>query len=262
MNDSALVTLLTDFGTRDGYAAAMKGAVLAVAPRARVLDATHDIPSHDVRAGAWALGQYWRRFPAGTIHVAVVDPGVGGERAALLVEADCRYILAPDNGLIALVAEEAEDLAVARLRPEAVSRGPVSPTFHGRDLFAPAAGLLALGNPPSVLTAPVERFVAAPWNEPEAIGKGAWRGEVIHVDRFGNAITNFRTPDIDAAGVGAAVEAGGTVLCPVRRTYSDVARGAALALIGSSGRLEIAVREGSAEKSLDLRPGATIILRS
>src|SRR5919202_2348199 len=149
-----LVTLLTDFGTADGYVAEMKGVILTRAPEAEVVDVTHDIPAQDVESGRLAVARYWRRFPEGTVHVAVVDPGVGSPRAALAVESDGRWLVGPDNGLLSPALLVAGARAVALRVPAGAS-----PTFHGRDVFAPAAAELALGTPLDTLGSPANDVV-------------------------------------------------------------------------------------------------------
>lgn len=254
------ITLLTDFGDRDGFVAAMKGVILSLAPDAAIHDAAHGVPPGDVRAAAWAISQYWRLWPEGTIHVAVVDPGVGTARAALLARADGRFLLAPDNGLLALVAAEAGRFEAFALRPDVRLPGGDSATFHGRDVFAYAAGLLAAGRPADALGSGPVVPSFAPWAGPIRAADGARHGEVIHVDRFGNAITNLRPGDLP--GGPWRLAAGRAEFARLDRTYGDVSAGAPVAYAGSSGRIEIAVRGGSAEKELDLRRGTPIILRS
>jgi hypothetical protein len=238
----------------------MKGVIVSLAPEARIHDAAHGVPPGDIRGAAWALDQYWRLWPAGTIHVAVVDPGVGTLRAALLAGAEGRYFLAPDNGVLSLVAAGAPGFTACALRSDVCRPGAGSATFHGRDVFAYAAGLLTAGRPPESLCAGPVGPVALPWARPVRRADGSLCGEVIHVDRFGNAVTNLDPADLPAGAW--QISAGTAVLRGLQRTYGDVACGAPLAYAGSSGRIEIAVRDGSAEKELDLRPGIPIILRS
>lgn len=258
-NANPILTLLTDFGDRDGYVAAVKGVILDLVPAARIVDAAHDLPAHDVRAAAWALAQYAPFYPAGTIHIAVVDPGVGTDRAVLAVETRGQLVLAPDNGLTAWL--RARDPAHRRwtLKPGVVRPGGDSATFHGRDVFAYAAGLLARGTPLARLADPVERCVEPPWVKPVLHGT-TLEGEVVHVDRFGNAITNIPSALVPDRG-GAIVLAGARRIGPVQRTYADAATGRALALIGSDGMVEIAVREGSAAATLKLRVGSPVRIR-
>ena len=239
------ITLLTDFGTRDGYVAAMKGVIASLAPRARVVDATHDIPAHDIRAGAWSLMQYWKFFPRGTIHVAVVDPGVGTERRPLLVEADGHFFLGPDNGIFAWIPAR-------RIHEVRARRAVVSNTFHGRDVFAHAAGLLAAGR--RVSGAEVRDPVIPSWVAPRR-ERGRVIGEVVHIDHFGNCITNLKPEP-------GPIVVGRRRIAALARTYGEAARGKPIALVGSSGYVEIALRERSAAAVLGLKRGDRIILET
>ncbi len=242
-----LITLLSDFGTADGYVAEMKGVLYSMAPETRVVDLSHDIPPHDVELARLTVARYWRRFPAGTIHLVVVDPGVGSSRAALAVSSDDRYLVGPDNGVLSPALLLADAAVIALPVPAGASR-----TFHGRDVFAPAAAALAGGAPLSALGTPHDQPVVR--RTPEAVRRedGAVLGEVLAVDRFGNAVTNL-------VGVRNGVIAAGGRPVPVRSTYADVASGAAVALTGSSGLLEIAVRDGNASQVLKLGRGATVV---
>jgi S-adenosyl-L-methionine hydrolase (adenosine-forming) len=244
-----IVTLLTDFGTADGYAAEMKGVLLTRCPGCMVVDVTHDVPPHDVESARLAVARYWRRFPPGTVHLAVVDPGVGSMRASLVVESDGLFLVGPDNGVLspAFLAGRATAFALP-VPPQA------SPTFHGRDVFAPAAAALAMGAPPSSLGAPYDEPVVLRTREPHRAADGAVVGEVISVDRFGNAVTN-------CLGLrGGVVEVGG-VLLPLQRTYADAAPGALVALVGSTGLIEVAVRDGSASREHGIARGTAVLFR-
>jgi hypothetical protein len=251
----AIVTLLTDFGTADGYVAEMKGVLLTQAPGVALVDVSHDVAAHDVEGARLALARYWRRFPPGTVHLAVVDPGVGSSRAALAVESDGRYLVGPDNGVLSPA------LLLAGARAVRLAVGPrAAPTFHGRDVFAPAAARLAAGAPLDALGDPAHDPVVRRTPEARRLADGAIEGCVIAVDRFGNAITNL------VAGA-AVARGGGTLSCagrevPVRRVYADVEPGAPVALVGSNGLLEIAVREGSAAARLGVVRGARVVLRT
>ncbi|HET7456931.1 MAG TPA: SAM-dependent chlorinase/fluorinase [Gemmatimonadaceae bacterium] len=245
----AIITLLTDFGTADGYVAEMKGVLLAQAPGATLVDVSHDIDAHDVECGRLALARYWRRFPPGTIHLAVVDPGVGSSRAALAVASDGRMLVGPDNGVLspALLAAGVEVVALP-IPPTA------SPTFHGRDVFAPAAASLARGTAVSALGAPFEAPVVRRTPEPRRLADGSIEGQVITIDRFGNAITN-------CLGIrGGTIEIAGATL-PIARTYAEAAPGALVALCGSAGLIEVAVRDGSAAAVLEISRGARVIYK-
>lgn len=244
------ITLLTDFGTADGYVGEMKGVLLAAAPSVTIVDITHDITAHDVELGRLAVARYWRRFPEGTVHVAVVDPGVGSERAALAVASDGRFLVGPDNGVLspALLLPGAR---AVRLR---VPKN-ASPTFHGRDVFAPAAALLATGSSLDSLGDPMNDPVIHRTPEPHRTPAGDVVGQVIAIDRFGNAITNL------LAGIrpGSLVVGGRTLA--QRRTYSEIEPGDAGAVVGSAGLIEIVVREGRASDVLKLHRGDEVVLR-
>ena len=232
-------TLLTDFGTRDGYVAAMKGVIASIAPSSIVEDAGHEIAPGDILAAAFALRRYWRLYPQGTVHVVVVDPEVGGARSAIAMQAEGRFFVGPDNGVFTFIpAEHVVELAV----PEDSSH-----TFHGRDVFAPAAGSLLSGKALRHLGAEAGVHVALQIKEPTETA-----GEVIVVDRFGNLITNI-TQAANAEINGREVR--------LVRTYADVRDGELCALINSDGLLEIAVRNGSAAETLGVSRGAPVRLR-
>lgn len=247
------ITLLTDFGTADGYVAAMKGVIASIAPDALVDDASHDVPPGDVVAAAHALARYWRLYPPGTVHVVVVDPGVGSERRAIAVQAAEQYFVAPDNGVLTPVLD-AEGAEVRALEAPAYRRPDVSSTFHGRDVFAPAAAYLACGVPIARLGPPVLDPIRLEAPAPTRDGAGV-RGLVVHVDRFGNLVTNIPGAWVEDAG---EVLVAGRSAGPVRRTYADVAPGELLALVGSNGSVEIAVRDGSAAERLGIGRGAEV----
>ncbi|MFP4622607.1 MAG: S-adenosyl-l-methionine hydroxide adenosyltransferase family protein [Gemmatimonadota bacterium] len=283
MTEPPRVTILTDFGTVDGYAAAMAGVIAAVAPPAHIEHAAHDIPPGDVFTAALTLSRYAFLYPEGTVHLVVVDPGVGTERRALAAAIDGRFFVAPDNGVLTRVLDGRQDaILVAIGEPDGID---VSATFHGRDLFAPTAARLVRGEPLSDLGPGVTDPVLLPLPSPERTADGV-RGEMIQVDRFGNLVTNVPAawlrpepgpdgPELGAQEPGAGpaagrarrVERGGArpvvrvedrVVGPVRRTYGDVVSGAVLALVGSLGLLEVSVRDGSAAARLDAGRGTRV----
>ena len=248
-----VITLLSDFGTADGYVAAMKGVILREAPGVRLVDASHDLPAHDVAAAAWALYTYWRYFPRGTLHLAVVDPGVGSARRALLARASGHWFLAPDNGLLGWILAAEADACVWSLRSSVHRPGPVSPTFHGRDVFAYAAARMAANRG---AWSSLGKRISDPVRPDSCrliTGSGPLRGRIVHIDCFGNAVSNIVPP----ARAGW-VTAGRRFRGHVRATYSDVNRGRALALVGSTGHLELAVREGNASRALGLPLGTPV----
>jgi S-adenosylmethionine hydrolase len=233
----------------------MKGVILSVTRDVHLVDLTHEIAPHDVLEGALSLEAAVPFFPEGTIHLAVVDPGVGGARRALVVARGDRRFVGPDNGLftpfLATPGWRAFELTAAEYRLPEVSR-----TFHGRDVFAPAAAYLALGVAPERFGAEVTDPVVLPWPAPRAVPEGL-AGEVVHVDRFGNLITSIRASDLVSAAV--VVVAGREM--PVVGAYGEIPRGEAAGLVGSSRRLEIAVREGSAAAALGVGRGAPVMVR-
>ena len=245
---SRLITLLSDFGTADGYVGEMKGVLAALAPTATVVDVAHDVAPHDVDGARLALARYWRRFPEGTVHLVVVDPGVGGPRAALAMLSEGRFLVGPDNGVLSPAMLHAGARCVALSVPAGAA-----PTFHGRDVFAPAAARLALGDSLETLGAVASDPIIRRTPEATRREDGAVQGEVITVDRFGNAVTNL------LAMRGGQIQVGGLSL-PLRRTYADAERGDPVALVGSSGLVEIAVRDGSAAERLGLRRGSSVAL--
>jgi S-adenosyl-L-methionine hydrolase (adenosine-forming) len=244
-----ILTLLTDFGTADGYVAEMKGVILSLVPEAQVVDISHDIAPQDVEGARLAVARYWRRFPEGTVHIIVVDPGVGSARAAIAVASDGRFLVGPDNGALSPA------LLVAGARVVSLSiPAQAAPTFHGRDVFAPAGSLLATGAPLDSLGPPLDEPVVRRTPEAKRLADGSISGEVIAIDRFGNLITNLVAPR------GGTVAIAGRVVGPLGRTYADVKSGELVAVIGSSGLVEIAVRDGHAASTLSASRGVRVTL--
>jgi hypothetical protein len=250
-----VVTLTTDFGVRDPYVAEMKGVMLSLAPDVRFVDISHDVESHDVVGAALVLEAAVPFFPPGTVHRAVVDPGVGTARRGLVVTTATASFVAPDNGLLTPIfargAWRAFELTAPHLRLPRVSR-----TFHGRDVFAPAAAHLSCGIDADQFGPPALDPIRLPWPEVQAVG-GAVAGTVVHVDRFGNLITSIAAETVERLGTGASIHIAGRRL-PLVGTYADLPRGGAGALIGSSNRLEVAVREGNAAALLRARRGTPL----
>lgn len=246
-----IVTLLTDFGSSDGYVGALKGAMLSRVPELRFVDVSHQIEPGDVAAAAWALRQAAPHFPPHCVHLVVVDPGVGAARRALACRAGGRLYVAPDNGVLHWVLGDAPE-AFALEQPESAS-----PVFHGRDVFGPAAARLATGTALARLGSCVaaDELVRLPFADPARLA-GGWSATVVHVDRFGNAITNLElAPDVAGVVVLTACEV------PVRRTYSDVEPGAPVALRGSSNTLELSCNGSSAAVVLGIERGDVILFR-
>lgn len=251
------VTLLTDFGTVDGYAAAMAGVVASRAPGAVVEHASHDIPPGDILAAALGLFRYAVLYPEGTVHVVVVDPGVGTVRRPLAARIDGRFFVAPDNGVLTLVLQAAESVEIVAVAEPGILRN-ASATFHGRDIFAPTAARLAEGAELDGLGPAVLDPVILAIPQPQRTETGA-RGEILAVDRFGNLITNIPAEWLESTTEAATrVTVAGQAAAPLRTTYGDVAPGELLALIGSLGFLEISVRDGSAAARLGVGRGAEV----
>ena len=255
-----IITLLTDFGHSDVYAGAMKGVILSIAPEARIVDLTQGIPPQNIEVGAMQLAAAAPYFPPGTVHLAVVDPGVGTSRKAIALFENGHVFVGPDNGLLTLAAgPKAKGRLLENPRYRLKS---VSPTFHGRDLFAPAAAYLSRGVDPATL-GPAARpkaklMLPQPYRE-----NGELVGEVIAVDGFGNVVTNVSAAALRKAFrdlSGFSVEARGARIRGLSRTYGDRSSGSLVALIGSAGYLEIAEVNGSAVQRLGLSPGEKIVL--
>ena len=254
-----VVAFLTDFGTRDHYAGVMKGVVLSICPEAAVVDVTHDLPAHDVTAAAYELAATYRYFPAGTIFVAVVDPGVGSSRRGLAVEAGDWKFVAPDNGVLTMVLQETAAKKAVELTERRYARPTISRTFEGRDRFAPAAAWLAKGINITALGRPAHDLVELELPLLEET-RNEICGAVVRVDRFGNAITNIdrKTFDRLAAGRTVVVEAGGRPIERLVSTYSEIGAGEVCALFGSTEHLELAAQSGSAAEQLGLAFGGPI----
>ena len=258
---AGIVTLTTDFGLRDAYVAEMKGVMLAIAGAAgrplHLVDVTHEVARHDVAEAALAVEAVARAFPPGTVHLAVVDPGVGTDRRALALEAVGQVFVGPDNGLFTPflegVAWRAFELTAPDYRLPAVSR-----TFHGRDVFAPAAAHVALGLEPRRLGDPVNDPVRLAWPEVREVA-GTVAGAVVHTDRFGNLITSIHAATLGDAAEGLVIRVGGRTV-PLVGTYAELEPGEIGALVGSGGRLEIAVREGSAATRLRADRGTAVVV--
>lgn len=253
---STFVTLLTDFGYQDSYVAEMKGVLLSKNPGLSIIDITHAISPRDVRHGAYVLSCVIDRFPTDTIHVAVVDPGVGTSRRPLAVFHERGLFIGPDNGLLSVVLSDHGTRAVNEISNPIVMADSVSRTFHGRDVFATAAAHASLGGDTRTFGPAVSDPIVLEHWSPEPTEEGV-RGRVIHVDRFGNVITNLDVRLFDGKRV-SRVAVGDCVLDRVSETYSDVARGATVALVGSQGTLEISVNGGSAADDWKIERGADV----
>lgn len=254
-----IITLTTDFGTQDWFAGTMKGVILGIAPRAAIVDITHDIPAGDIRAGAFALAAGYQFFPKGTVHVAVVDPGVGGARKAIAVQTANYFFVGPDNGVLSPALAREKIKTVHRLENTNYFLRPVSHTFHGRDIFAPIAAHLSRRVSIRKLGAAQKDFTGLSWPQPR-VQRNRIEGEIVFIDRFGNAITNIESAVLNAPNH-LEVLAGRKRLCPVRTFYQSVPVSRAVAVPGSSGFLEIAINGGSAARRFGLKVGDRISVR-
>ncbi|HYE64072.1 MAG TPA: SAM-dependent chlorinase/fluorinase [Pyrinomonadaceae bacterium] len=257
-----LITLLTDFGTADYFAGAMKGVILSINAEARIVDITHEIPPHDIYAGAFTLLAVYRNFPAQTIHVAVVDPGVGSARRPILVSTGEQFFIGPDNGLFSYIYDREAKARVFHLTRVEYFRHPVSATFHGRDLFAPVAGALSTGAGPGELGEEIKDYVRLAPLEPQPSADGGLEASVIHVDRFGNCVTNLTrdhlTDEMIASGARLAIN--GSEITSFRRFFAEegVAPGELFAVWGSAGFLEIVAFLASAARRLKVKRGQPV----
>lgn len=258
-----VITLTTDFGMRDHYVAAMKGVLASLCPEARVIDVTHDLPPFGILAGGYSIRQAAPFFPAGTIHIVVVDPGVGTARRALLVDTGHQAFIAPDNGVLSFILHENPDAHVWELTNRRLWLDAVSSTFHGRDVFAPVAAALAAGKAkPKDTGWRCGDPVILESLEPAEIKPGVWRGMVLSVDRFGNVITNFASEDSGAAlEDGFRFEIGRHRVTAFHRTFGEAPSGEVFSYPGSSGYLEIAMNQRSAAERLGVAPGVALTLR-
>jgi S-adenosylmethionine hydrolase len=255
----AVVTLLSDFGLKDPYVAEMKAVILSISPEVHIVDITHDIEKFDIRMGAFVLASAAPYFPSDTVHVAVVDPGVGTARRPIIVETRRGFYVGPDNGLLMLAAQKEEITNVYHIVNRKCMLSKVSNTFHGRDIFAPASARLATGISPSEFGPAIQDYVFPEFAEPQA-RKGEVVGEVLYVDGFGNVVSNISEVDVERAGfregdslsVMLGSKSSSLRFCSA---YGEVPDGTALVLVGGSGFLEVAVNRGSASNVLEAKVG-------
>lgn len=251
------ITLTTDYGTTSPYAAALKGVMLSLNPDARILDLSHNIPPQDIRHAAYFLASALPHFPPDALHVVVVDPGVGGDRDILYVEVGAQRILAPDNGCWTLLHDGQPPIRVLRLTEKRYWRPTVSPTFHGRDIFAPVAANLSLGLDPRKLGPPVSTWVRLERSVCSRSPEGLI-GEVVFVDHFGNLISNVPGEVLSERGGRMWIKVGGHEVPRVVHTYVEAEPGSLVALVSSDGWLEIAVGHGSAARRLHAGVGTVV----
>lgn len=265
-----MITITTDFGTQDAYVPAMKGTMLQICPDAQLVDVTHEISPQDVMEAAFVLQSALPYFPEETVHLVVVDPGVGTERRAVALHANGHWFVGPDNGVFPLVLNEESPEEMVQLDdPDAWRTPSPSMTFHGRDIFAPAAAHLAAGRSLKSIGSPIESLETLHWARPTTTNNTV-QGWVVHVDHFGNCITNIQRSTLaEAADIDREEPtiddlpplngyAGSSVLENLHRTYGDVAQGEPLLLFGSTDLLEIGVNGGNASELLDIRKGDSV----
>lgn len=257
-----IITLTTDYGTNDHLVGVMKGVILKINPEAQIVDITHHITPFDLLEGALAIASAYSYFPPRTIHVVVVDPGVGTERRPLLVSGQNQYFLAPDNGVLSAIYEREHPVFVRHITSEHYFAQPVSKTFHGRDVFAPVAAWLSKNWQPASMGEEITDFKRFAMPRPKE-ADGLLKGVVLRVDSFGNLITNFRTEDLapEALEKGALnLQVGTHPITRLVPTFASGNAGEAIAYIGSSGYLEIAVNKGNAARTLGVGRGTPALL--
>jgi S-adenosylmethionine hydrolase len=256
-----IITLTTDFGLSDPFVGIMKGVMLGIAPDAQLVDLTHDIHSYDIFEAALIVGGSHRYFPVGSVHLVVVDPGVGSERRPLAASANGHIFVAPDNGVLSLALQTDASVppaSVYEIANDSLFRRPVSRTFHGRDIFAPVAAHLACGIHLDTVGRRIRDFVRLPFPAPQPLG-GKLVGTALRIDKFGNIITNFRTADL---GKEFRIRVAGLPITRLCRTFSDANPGELVAVEGSEGFIELALNKGSAADRLKVEQGAEIELET
>jgi S-adenosylmethionine hydrolase len=254
MSESRVVTFTTDFGLADPFVGILHGVVLNINVDAKLVDVCHSVASYDVFDGAWTIAQAYRFFPPRTIHVVVVDPGVGSARRPIIVETDNYIFVAPDNGVLSLIEAREPKFVVRHITADRYFLQPLSQTFHGRDIFAPVAAWLSKGVAPSEFGPEIADFQRLPLPQVERIGENSLRGVVIKVDKFGNLVTNISEPDAPALfrsqPTQVSILIGGETIKRVGQSYAQADDGELFAIVGSAGYLEIAAKQASAAEKL------------
>ena len=258
-----IVTLLTDFGLTDHYVAAMKGVILAICPQVTLVDISHEIRPFAIPEAAYTLSQAWQTFPKGTTHLAVVDPGVGSARRAIVAEASGHRFIAPDNGLLTMIMDGNDRIKVREISASRYFRQPVSMTFHGRDIFAPATAHIASGLPIAKLGNVVKDAIKGDFSRPEEIAPNHWRGVVLKIDRFGNIISNFNWKSFsDIERLPFKLKVGSYTIKHFHNTYASAPRNELFALRGSGGYVEVSLNQSDASAKAGACIGAPIHLFS
>ena len=255
-----IITLTTDFGLTDHFVGVMKGVILGIQPAAQMIDISHGVQPFEIADGAFTIAQAYRYFPKKTIHVVVVDPGVGSARRPLLAEMAGQYFIAPDNGVLSMIFAR-EKPKVRHITSERYFLHPVSRTFHGRDVFSPVAAHLASGVTPAKFGKRIEDYLRAPFGEPAQTGKHTWTGTILKADHFGNLATNFHIDRFPAIRRHAfSLRVGSRTITRLALTFSECAPGELFVMAGSSGYLEVAVSQGSAAIALGCGAGSPVKL--
>jgi S-adenosylmethionine hydrolase len=255
-----ILTLTTDFGAADHYVGTMKGVILGICPRARIVDISHEVKPYQIAEGAYLVAQAYRYFPAKTVHVVVVDPGVGSARRPILIEAAKQYFIAPDNGVLSMVYTSEKHKA-RLISAERYFRQPVSRTFHGRDIFAPVAAHIAAGVPAARVGKLIHDHLKCSSWKPQRTGKRTWTGQVLHIDRFGNIVTSFEAaafPDLEMRDF--VLHLGPCEVTVLAHSYAECGPSELFAIAGSSGYLEVSVNQASAAKMVGCETGAPVEL--
>ena len=256
-----IIALTTDFGLSDHFVGVMKGVILGIQPAAQFIDISHGVQPYDIADGAFTIAQAYRYFPKKTIHVVVVDPGVGSARRPLLAEMAGQYFVAPDNGVLSMIFAREPAARVRHITNERYFLHPVSRTFHGRDVFSPVAAHLAAGVTPAQFGTRIEDHIRATFDEPTLTGKHTWTGAILKADHFGNLATNFHVDQFPSVRTHAfALKVGLQSVTRLALTFSECAAGELFVVVGSSGYIEVAASEGSAAQALGCGPGSPVEL--
>ena len=258
-SSTRVITLMTDFGTSDHYVGVMKGVILNINPHAQIVDITHTIPPQDIHGAALLIDAAYRYFPSGTIHLIVVDPGVGSHRRAIICQTETAYFICPDNGILTHIIHNEKHIRTVSVENSAYFLPQVSSTFHGRDIFAPVAAHLSRGVSMDKLGNPVRDPVQLPIPEPKVTNE-VIMGHIIWIDTFGNLVTNISHEMLElwAGQDRVVIHAGNAKIVHLNHAYAESAVGETLAIIGSSNRLEISVNQGDAARVLGLKRGDAI----
>jgi S-adenosylmethionine hydrolase len=257
-----IITLTTDFGHSDHYVGTMKGVILGICPQAQIVDISHEVAAFAIAEGAYLISQAYRYFPKKTVHVVVVDPGVGSERRPVVAEAAGQLFVAPDNGVLGMIYER-EKSKVRAITNRRYFLEPVSRTFHGRDIFAPVGAHVARGVNAARFGRPIKDFVQGDFAKPEQTGERTWRGRILRIDRFGNVVTNFLAREFPALANGKfQFVIGSHRIGRLALNYAERKPGELFVIVGSGGYAEISVNQGSAAQMIGCGPGARVELRA